>query len=103
MRLVVGAELPRALALRVLDRGPRPPVALDERASFVGRVGDVDPEVGELRVTLLKLCVGDRLALAGASPRRPHVDEDRAAAEVREREALSVERDPLDRRCKRAA
>ena len=44
VRLVVGAELAGALALRIRDRGPRPAFLLDERAALLGRVGDVEPE-----------------------------------------------------------
>jgi hypothetical protein len=97
VRLVVGAELPRALALRVDDRRPRPAELLDERATLLRRVGDVDPEVRDLGMTLLELCVGDRLASARASPRGPDVDEHGAPAEVCERELLAVERRALDR------
>jgi hypothetical protein len=84
VRLVVGAELPRTLPLRVVDRRPRPAELLDERATLLRRVGDVDPEVRDLGMTLLEFCVGDRLAPARASPRRPDVHEHGASAEVRE-------------------
>jgi hypothetical protein len=102
VRLVVRAERAGAFASRVRDRRPRPAVALDERAPLLRRVRDVDPEIGVLRVRLLELGVGDRLAVARASPRRPDVDEHRPAAEVRERDPLSIERDALDRRRGRA-
>jgi hypothetical protein len=84
VRLVVRAELPGALPLGILDRWPRPAVALDERATFFSGVGDVDAEVRELGMILLELCVGDRLALARASPGRPDVHEHGASPVVRE-------------------
>jgi hypothetical protein len=68
MGLVVGAEPSRALSLGILDRRPRPLVAIDEVASFVRRVRDVDAEVLDLRMGIFEVCVGDRLALACASP-----------------------------------
>lgn len=92
MRLVRRAEPSGACAVRVLDRLPRPVVALDERAGVVGRIGDVDPDVGDLRVALGVLGIGDRLALAGASPGRPDVDHDRTAAEVAERDRFAGQR-----------
>jgi len=49
-------------------------------------------------VILLELCVGDRLALAGASPRRPDVHEYLLAAEGGERRSFPVERGSFDRR-----
>jgi hypothetical protein len=45
VRLVVGAERAGALAVTIGDRGPRPAVAIYERASLVRRVGDVEPEI----------------------------------------------------------
>jgi hypothetical protein len=98
MRLVRRPEPAGACPVRVLDRLPRPVVALDERAGVVWRVRDVDPDVGDLRVALDVLGVGDRLALAGASPGRPDVDHDRAAAEVTERDRLAAERLSRQRR-----
>ena len=53
---------------------------LEEVASAIACVGDIQPEVAELRVLPDPVGVGDRLAIAGASPRRPDVDEDRLAA-----------------------
>ncbi len=95
--LVGRTEAPRAVAMRVGDRRPAPPVPLDERSALVRRVCDVEAEKCELRVTLLELCVGDRLALAGASPRRPDVHEHLLAAEVGKGGLLSVERRSRDR------
>jgi hypothetical protein len=69
VRLVVGSELARSLPQRIVDRRPRPPVLLDERAALVRSVGDVESDVLDLGMALLELCVGDRLALARASPR----------------------------------
>ena len=102
MRLVGRPEAPRAVSLRVGDRRPAPPVALYESIAFVGRVRDIETEKCELRVTLLELRVGDRLALAGASPRRPDVDEHLLSTEVGQGGPLPVERDSLDRRRRRA-
>jgi cell wall-associated NlpC family hydrolase len=73
-------------------------VALDERPGFVRRVGDVDAEVFELGVLGDELCVGDRLALARASPGGPDVHHHRTAAELRDRQRLAVEPRPLDGR-----
>jgi hypothetical protein len=84
MRLIVGAQPPGALAQWILDRRPGPAVAVDERPSLVDRVGYVDPEVRQLGVILLELCVGDRLALARASPGRPDVHEHGPAPEAGE-------------------
>ncbi len=97
MRLVRGAQAPGALSLRVLDRVPGPAVAVDERPRLVGSVGDVDADVRDLGIRLLEVCVGDRLALARASPRRPDVDEHRPSAEVGEGDPLAVDRQPFDR------
>jgi len=75
-------------------------VPLDEGAALVRRVGDVEAEKCELRVILLELCVGDRLALAGASPRRPDVHEHWLPPEVGQGGVLPVERGSFDRwRC----
>jgi hypothetical protein len=84
VRLVLGAEAPRSLALSVDDGRPRPAIALDEASRLLRRARDRDPEVRELGVILLKLCVGDRLALARQSPRCPDVHEHRLSSEVRE-------------------
>jgi hypothetical protein len=84
VRLVRGAESLRARAIRILELSPRPAVSLHERLGLVGRVRDVQAEVRDLGVALDELCVGDRLALAGASPRRPDVDQDGSSAEVGE-------------------
>jgi hypothetical protein len=73
--LVVGSELAGAHAIGIGDGRPAPAVPLDERATLLRRVSDVETEKRDLGVILLELCVGDRLALAGASPRRPDVDE----------------------------
>ena len=97
MWLVRGTQAPGALSLRVLDRVPGPAVAVDESPGLVGSVGNVDPEVGDLGIRLLEVCVGDRLALARASPRRPDVDEHRPSAEVGEGDPLAVDRPPFDR------
>ena len=99
MRLVVGSQGASAVPLWILDRGPVPAEALDEFLSFVRSVGDVDAEVRDLRVLLLERCVGDRLALARASPRGPDVDEHRSTSVVGERDGLVVERPACDRRC----
>ena len=98
MGLVVGTEPSRPCPLGILDRGPGPSVALDEGAPLFGRVGDIDAEVVDLRVILFELCVGDRLALTRASPRRPHVDQHRSAPEVGQRDRISVQGDSVDRR-----
>ena len=82
---------------------PRPVVALDERAGVVRRVRDVDPDVCDLRVALDVLGVGDRLALARASPGRPDVDQHRPAAEVAERDRLALQRRARDIRCRLSA
>jgi len=92
VRLVVGAERPCELAVRIPYLRPVPLVQLEEGARPFGRVDDVDPEVAVLGVRLDKRCVGDRLALAGASPRRPDIDEERCASEILERDLLAVER-----------
>jgi hypothetical protein len=68
VRLIGGTERTGAVSLRILDRRPGPPVALDERLRLICSVRDVDAEIGDVRVVLLEVCVGDRLALAGASP-----------------------------------
>ena len=92
MRLVVGAERSCELAVRIRYLRPIPSVQLEEGARPFGRVDDVDPEVAVLGMGLDKRCVGDRLALAGASPGRPDIDEERCASEILERDLLAVER-----------
>ena len=83
--LVGRAEAPCERALRVAERRPGPAVAAHRtpvrrlgvsrvQAEEVGRVLFPDPP-----------CVGDRLAVAGASPRRPDVDHHRLASQVGER------------------
>ncbi len=101
VRLIGRSEASRPFAIGIGDRRPAPLVAVDEGATLVGRVGDVEAEKGELRVTLLELCVGDRLALAGASPRRPDVHEHLLSTEIGQRSLLTVERRSRDRRCDR--
>ena len=97
--LIRRAEPPRERALRILDRRPLPAVAAHEGASPIGRVRGVQPEeVEPLALLRDPACVGDRLAIAGASPGRPDVDDHRLPAQVAEREALAVERRPGDRR-----
>jgi hypothetical protein len=91
VRLVRGAESLRTRAIRVAELRPRPSVSLDERFRVVRGVGDIQPEVRDLGVALDEFCVGDRLALARASPRRPDVDEHRSPSEVGERDDCSVE------------
>jgi hypothetical protein len=98
VRLVVGSQRAGAVPLWILDRGPVPVVALDERLPLGRSVRDVDAEVRDLRMLLLERCVGDRLALAGASPRRPDVDEHRSIPVVGERDGLAVQRRACDRR-----
>jgi len=68
VRLVVGAELAGADALGVGDGRPAPAIPLDERTTLVRSVSDVEAEKRELGMILLEVCVGDRLALARASP-----------------------------------
>jgi hypothetical protein len=68
VRLVVGAECAGAFSFWILDGRPTPAVAIGERLGLVRSVRDVDAKVRELRILLLELCVGDRLALARASP-----------------------------------
>ena len=98
-RLICGAESSRERALRILDRSPLPAVPADEGASPVGRVRGVQSEEVEALALLGDpACVGDRLAIARASPGRPDVDDDRLPAELAERETLAVERRPGDRR-----
>ena len=99
MRLICRAELPRALALGIGDGRPAPAVLLDERATLLLRVSDVEPEKRELGMVLLERCEGDRPALAGASPGRPDVDEHLRSAQGGERGVLAVERGAFDRRC----
>jgi len=91
VRLIVRAERPGTVTLRILDRRPRPPVLLQKDARLVRCIGDVDPEVGELGMLLLKLGIGDRLALTRASPGRPDVDEHPPPAVVDQRDPLAVE------------
>jgi len=98
VRLVVGSQRAGAVSLGILNRRPAPVVALDERLPLVRSVGYVDAEVPDLRVLLLERCVGDRLALAGSSPRRPDVDEHRSTPVDGERDGLVVERRACDRR-----
>jgi hypothetical protein len=100
--LVVGSELAGAHAIGIGDGRPAPAVPLDERATLLRRVSDVETEKRDLGVILLELCVGDRLALAGASPRGPDVHEHRPARETRQRDRLAVERGSFDRRSGRA-
>jgi hypothetical protein len=90
--LVVGAERAGERALRVVDLGPRPALLGQEALRLVGRVCDVDAEEPDLRMGLDEPGVGDRLALAGRSPGRPDVDEDRLPSEVLERDRLALER-----------
>ncbi len=98
VRLVLRTEGACPHPSRIVDGRPVPVVPLDERTCLVSRAGDVDPEKRDLRMLLLESCVGDRLALTDASPRRPDVDEDSAASEVRERDVLPVDGYAFDRR-----
>jgi hypothetical protein len=102
VRLVVGAELAGADALGIGDGRPTPAVPLDECSAFVGSVGDVEAEKRELGMIPLELCVGDRLALTGASPRRPDVYKHLLPVEGSQGGPLPVERRSLDRRRCRA-
>lgn len=98
MRLVLGSQRSRSCALRVMDRRPVPAVLTNELAPVLsGEVADVQTEEGQLRVLLLEACVGDRLAIARASPGGPGVDEHRPSAEVRERQSFAFEREPRNR------
>ena len=98
-RLVRRAEASRERPARITDRRPGPAVAAHERLCARGRVRRVQAEEPKsLPLPSDPSCVGDRLAVADASPRRPHVDDHRLAAEVRECQALAVERDPRDLR-----
>ncbi len=98
VRLVLGPERACPPALRIEERRPVPAVPAHERARVVEGAGDADAEVRELRMLLLEVCVGDRLALARASPRCPDVHEQRATAVVRQRDGVSVEGHALDER-----
>ncbi len=100
--LVRRPEPPRAVAIRVGDRRPAPAIPLDERAPFFWGVCDVETEKRQLRMTLLELGVGDRLALARASPRRPDVHEDLPTAKLGKGGLLAVEGRSRDRRRLRA-
>jgi len=102
VRLVGRPEAPRKGAVGIGDRRPRPLVPFDEVAAFVRRVRDIEAEKGELSVIALELGVGDRLALARASPRRPDVHEDLPTAKVGEGGLLAVEGRSRDRRRLRA-
>ena len=95
--LVVGADRTGQRALGIVDLGPAPAVSLEEVAGRVRSVRDVQADVLVLRVGVDERCVGDRLAIAGESPRRPDVDEDRRAPEVGERDGLAVERRSRER------
>lgn len=92
VRLVVGADRLRKRPFGIADLRPVPALLLEKAARLVRRVGDVQPEVAVLGMSLDEVCVGDRLALAGASPRRPDVHEHWFTAEVLERDRLAVER-----------
>ena len=67
-RLVGGPDLGRKRPVRVFDGRERPPELLDERASAVGGVCDVQTEEGNFWMGLSEFCDGDRLAPAGSSP-----------------------------------
>lgn len=95
-RLVGRAESPGELTIWILELRPVPALLLQERGSGLRRVGDVQADEGVLRVGVNEVCVGDRLALAGASPGRPDVDEERPAAILGDVERLAVERCPGD-------
>jgi hypothetical protein len=97
VRLVFGSDRAGAFTSRIEDLGPVPAVPTDERARVVEPARDADPEIPELRMLPLELCVGDRLALARASPSGPDIDEERSPAEVDERDALPVESDARQR------
>ena len=106
--LVGRAEALRERASRIADRRPPPAVPPHERTGAVGRVSRVQAEeVEPLPLLRDPTRVGDRLAVADASPRRPDVDHHRLAAQVCEREPLAVEGDTRDRwrlpRARRAA
>ena len=91
-------------SLRVADRRPRPPVALQEGARCRLRVSRVETEEAIAAALLLHpTCVGTRLALAGASPGRPDVDEYRLAAELCQRGGAARDGGPGDRRSRRTA
>ena len=101
-RLPEHAEALGLAAIRVDDLRPFPAVLLDEVPPAVGLIRRIQTEVAVLRMPLDPARVGDRLAIAGASPRRPDVDEHRLAAELRERELLAVERDSCEGRSRTA-
>ena len=98
-RLVGRAEAPCERALRVAERRPRPAVAAHERPCGGRSVSCVQAEeVEPLPLLPNPPRVGDRLAVAGASPGRPDVDHHRLATQVGEREPLPVEGDAGDGR-----
>ena len=101
VRLVRRTERPRAVAIRIGNRRPAPTVALDEISALLWGVRNIEPEKRELRMIAVKLCVGDRLALAGASPRRPDVYEHLSTPELGKGDLLAVEGGSHDRRCLR--
>jgi hypothetical protein len=96
-RLVEASERALEHTAGILDLWPRPPVLAQESARLLGRVGDVQPDVLEVRVALDDLCVGDRLAIAHRSPRGSDVHEDELASELLRYKLLPVERRARDR------
>jgi hypothetical protein len=94
--VAVEAERTDELEIRVGERRPRPPVLADERPRLALVVGDVQADELVLRMGVDEPGVGDRLAIADGSPGGPDVDEGVLAAEVRQREALAVERLALE-------
>lgn len=97
-RLVRRAQAARECPVRINDRRPGPTVVLQMSLCAVGRIGDVEAQVRVVRIVCDELCVGDRLALAGRSPRRPDVDEDRRTQEVREGDLRAIECQPVNGR-----
>lgn len=94
--VAIESERTGKVEIRVGERRPRPPVLANERLRLAPIVGDVQADELVLRMGVDEPGVGDRLAIADGSPGSPDVHEGGLAAEVREREALAVERLALD-------
>jgi hypothetical protein len=89
-------QLAGELSIRIEERGPSPPVLPYEALGRFALVVDVEADVLVLRMAFDESCVGDRLAVADGSPRRPDVHEDGPAPQGGEREALALERLTLE-------
>jgi hypothetical protein len=95
-RLPEEPQLAGELSIRIEERGPSPSVLSYEALGRVALVVDVEADVLVLRMAFDEPCVGDRLAVADGSPRRPDVHEDGPAPQGSEREALALERFALE-------